>query len=195
MSDDDRSTNYDAGEDGSRKKKPNSVTASNVSMSVYGESNSKLSHTPHDLFIQLNELQGAGDFREWCETARWIRYEENVEEGADRWGRPHVSSLCFHSLLNVRRSLESGVVLLDLEAKDFSHIVYQTVEAVRKFNDPSESTKLSDDLLFRCSATKRSAMKTARRFSELFCSTRTSIRSKTAGATLVCSRKVNRFKV
>jgi Band 3 cytoplasmic domain len=130
MSDDERSTNYDEGDDGSRKKKPNSVTASSVSISV-NDDNSKFDHTPHDLFIQLNELHGAGDFREWCETARWIKYEENVEEGADRWGRPHVSSLCFHSLLNVRRSLDTGIVMLDLEAKDFTHIVYQTVETVR----------------------------------------------------------------
>jgi solute carrier family 4 anion exchanger 2 len=31
-----------------------------------------------------------------------------VEEGADRWGRPHVASLSFHSLLNLRRCLETG---------------------------------------------------------------------------------------
>lgn len=42
------------------------------------------------------------------ETARWIKYEEDVEEGSDRWGRPHVASLSFHSLLNLRRCLETG---------------------------------------------------------------------------------------
>lgn len=60
------------------------------------------------VFVQLDELKGNGDEREWKETARWIKYEEDVQEGTDRWGRPHVASLSFHSLLNVRRSLESG---------------------------------------------------------------------------------------
>lgn len=134
MSDDDHSTNYGDVDDGNQRKKLESVTASSVSINVNDSDNSKFDHTPHNLFIQLNELNGAGEYREWCETARWIKYEENVEEGADRWGRPHVSSLCFHSLLNVRRTLETGVVMLDLEAKDFTHIVYQTVETVRMWS-------------------------------------------------------------
>lgn len=69
-------------------------------------------HSPHEVFVQLDELQGMD---EWKETARWIKYEEDVEEGADRWGRPHVAPLSFHSLLNLRLFLEQGVVLLDLE--------------------------------------------------------------------------------
>jgi len=66
------------------------------------------------VFVQLDELKGTGEEREWKETARWIKYEEDVQEGTDRWGRPHVASLSFHSLLNVRRSLESGEFLKTL---------------------------------------------------------------------------------
>ncbi|XP_031772388.1 anion exchange protein 2 [Apis florea] len=85
-------------------------------------------HSPHEVFVQLDELYGIGEEREWRETARWIKYEEDVEEGADRWGRPHVASLSFHSLLNLRRCLETGVVLLDLEEKDLPGLVYRVVE-------------------------------------------------------------------
>lgn len=106
---------------------------STISINVQSDHDSKFDHTPHDLFIQLNELHGFGDYQEWRETARWIKYEENVEEGADRWGRPHVPSLSFHSLLNVRRCFETGVVMLDVEEKDLPHIVYQTVEMVNFF--------------------------------------------------------------
>lgn len=67
-----------------------------------------IDHSPHEVFVQLDELHVDGDEREWKETARWIKYEEDVEEGADRWGRPHVASLSFHSLLNLRRCLETG---------------------------------------------------------------------------------------
>ncbi|XP_015186567.1 PREDICTED: band 3 anion transport protein isoform X2 [Polistes dominula] len=85
-------------------------------------------HSPHEVFVQLDELHGVGEEREWRETARWIKYEEDVEEGADRWGRPHVASLSFHSLLNLRRCLETGVVLLDLEEKDLPGLTYRMVE-------------------------------------------------------------------
>lgn len=112
---------------------------SDISINVSYQNDSKFDHTPHNLFIQLNELHGSGDYQEWRETARWIKYEENVEDGADRWGRPHVSSLSFHSLLNTRRCLETGVVMLDLEEKDLAHIVYRAVEMVKSFlNSPTK---------------------------------------------------------
>lgn len=67
---------------------------------------------------------------EWKETARWIKYEEDVEEGSARWGRPHVASLSFHSLLNLRRCLETGLVLLDLDEKDLPGVAYRVVEGM-----------------------------------------------------------------
>lgn len=87
-------------------------------------------HSPHEVFVQLDELTGTGDEREWKETARWIKYEEDVEEGSDRWGRPHVAPLSFHSLLNLRRCLETGVVLMDLEERDLPGVAYRVVEQV-----------------------------------------------------------------
>lgn len=86
-------------------------------------------HSPHEVFVQLDELQTNSD--EWRETARWIKYEEDVEEGTDRWGRPHVAPLSFHSLLNLRLFLEQGVVLLDLEERDFPGIAYNVIEMVK----------------------------------------------------------------
>lgn len=68
-------------------------------------------HQPHELYVELDVLHVRGHFREWKETARWIKYEEDVEEGADRWGRPHIASLSFHSLINLRRLIEAGKVI------------------------------------------------------------------------------------
>ncbi|XP_049884910.1 anion exchange protein 2 isoform X2 [Pectinophora gossypiella] len=88
-------------------------------------------HSPHSVFVQLDELlAGADGEQEWQETARWIKYEEDVEEGSARWGRPHVASLSFHSLLNLRRCLETGVVLLDLDEKDLPGVAYRVVESM-----------------------------------------------------------------
>lgn len=48
---------------------------------------------------------------EWEETARWIKFEEDVEEGSGRWGRPHISALAFHSLVELQRGLDKGKAL------------------------------------------------------------------------------------
>lgn len=62
--------------------------------------------------MELDELyEGEGENYEWREKARWIKFEEDVEEGAERWGKPHVASLSFHSLLELRRGLENGTVV------------------------------------------------------------------------------------
>eukprot|EP00088_Acartia_fossae_P070689 TRINITY_DN953_c0_g1_i1.p1 TRINITY_DN953_c0_g1~~TRINITY_DN953_c0_g1_i1.p1 ORF type:complete len:1234 (+),score=432.98 TRINITY_DN953_c0_g1_i1:296-3997(+) len=85
-----------------------------------------LDHTPHNLFVEMDELEQD----EWVEKARWIKYEEDLEADAGRWGKPHVSSLSFRSLINVRKSLENGVMLLDLQEKDLPGVVHRVVEAL-----------------------------------------------------------------
>ncbi|XP_064646030.1 band 3 anion transport protein-like isoform X3 [Lineus longissimus] len=86
-------------------------------------------HSPHDVFVELDELfVGDQNELEWREKARWIKFEEDVEEDAEKWGKPHVASLSFHSLLDLRRCLEKCAILLDLEASDLTSIVSQTVD-------------------------------------------------------------------
>ena len=38
--------------------------------------------------------------------ARWIKFEEKRLEGAERWGKPHVASLSFHSVINLRSIID-----------------------------------------------------------------------------------------
>ncbi|ERL85493.1 hypothetical protein D910_02912 [Dendroctonus ponderosae] len=100
-------------------------------------------HSPHAIFVELSELlrtEGETE-KEWKETARWIKYEEDVEEGVDRWGKPHVASLSFHSLLNLRKCLENGVCILDLEEKDLPAIAYRVSEELFKEDLITESDK------------------------------------------------------
>lgn len=61
-------------------------------------------------FVEMNELTKNGDQMEWKETARWIKFEENVED-CNRWGKPHVASLTFHSLLDLKKGLEKGSIM------------------------------------------------------------------------------------
>ncbi|XP_070499524.1 band 3 anion transport protein-like isoform X2 [Chironomus tepperi] len=112
---------------------------------------SNIDRSPHEVFVQLDELSGLGEDREWKETARWIKYEEDVMEGSDRWGKPHVASLSFHSLLNLRRCLETGVVLMDLEEKDLPGVAYRVVEqmVIEDLIHPDDKASIMRALLLR----------------------------------------------
>ncbi|XP_010794931.1 anion exchange protein 3-like [Notothenia coriiceps] len=66
----------------------------------------------HELFVELNELIVKDHEMRWKERARWIKFEEDVEEETDRWGKPHVASLSFRSLLELRRTITHGKQLL-----------------------------------------------------------------------------------
>ena len=59
---------------------------------------------------------------EWKETARWVKFEEDVEEGGNKWSKPHVATLSLHSLFELRSCMLKGTVLLNLEANDLGQI-------------------------------------------------------------------------
>ncbi|XP_053198678.1 LOW QUALITY PROTEIN: anion exchange protein 2b [Scomber japonicus] len=91
--------------------------------------NRKQDRTPHEVFVELNELtMDKNQEMQWKETARWIKFEEDVEEETDRWGKPHVASLSFRSLLELRKAISHGAVLLDLDQKTLPGIAHQVVE-------------------------------------------------------------------
>uniref|UniRef100_A0A8C4UTZ1 Anion exchange protein n=1 Tax=Falco tinnunculus TaxID=100819 RepID=A0A8C4UTZ1_FALTI len=46
---------------------------------------------------------------------RWIKFEEKVEDGGERWSAPHIPVLPLHSLFQLRTCLQEGKMLLDLE--------------------------------------------------------------------------------
>ncbi|XP_026169497.1 anion exchange protein 2a isoform X2 [Mastacembelus armatus] len=85
--------------------------------------------TPHEVFVELNELViDRNQELQWRETARWIKFEEEVNEETERWGRPHIASLSFRSLLELRKTISHGAVLLDLKQRTLPGIAQQVVE-------------------------------------------------------------------
>ncbi|XP_072254009.1 anion exchange protein 3 [Leuresthes tenuis] len=85
----------------------------------------------HELFVELNELIVEKDHEmRWKERARWIKFEEDVEEETERWGKPHVASLSFRSLLELRRTITHGAILLDLEQNTLPGIAHLVVETM-----------------------------------------------------------------
>ncbi|CAF2962810.1 unnamed protein product [Rotaria sp. Silwood2] len=88
-------------------------------------------HKPHDLFIELDELvtdaektneSGEPVDQGWKETARWVKFEEDVESGG-RWSKPHVATLSLHSLLELRNFISKGSVILDMHADQLPVII------------------------------------------------------------------------
>ncbi|XP_068140193.1 electroneutral sodium bicarbonate exchanger 1 isoform X4 [Drosophila tropicalis] len=83
---------------------------------ILGEDVDDGTHVSHPLFSEMGMLVKEGDEIEWKETARWIKFEEDVEEGGNRWSKPHVATLSLHSLFELRSLLLNGTVMLDMEA-------------------------------------------------------------------------------
>ncbi|KAK1803632.1 hypothetical protein P4O66_021045, partial [Electrophorus voltai] len=76
------------------------------------------------LFTELDELLYVdGQEMEWKETARWIKFEEKVEAGGERWSKPHVATLALHSLFELKTCIEKGTIMLDMEANSLQQIV------------------------------------------------------------------------
>ncbi|XP_064162984.1 electrogenic sodium bicarbonate cotransporter 1-like isoform X2 [Anguilla rostrata] len=79
---------------------------------------------PPQLFTELDELLAVdGQEMEWKETARWIKFEEKVEKGGERWSKPHVATLSLHSLFELKTCIERGTIMLDLEASTLPQLV------------------------------------------------------------------------
>ncbi|NWT75771.1 S4A8 protein, partial [Prunella himalayana] len=80
-------------------------------------------HVPHDLFTELDEIcVKEGEDAEWKETARWLKFEEDVEDGGERWSKPYVATLSLHSLFELRSCIINGTVLLDVRATSVEDI-------------------------------------------------------------------------
>ncbi|KAG1936741.1 sodium bicarbonate cotransporter [Pimephales promelas] len=90
---------------------------------ILGTEDDDEEHIPHDLFTELDELSFRdGNAYEWKETARWLKFEEDVEDGGDRWSKPYVATLSLHSLFELRSCILNGTVMLDMRASTIEEI-------------------------------------------------------------------------
>ncbi|XP_031572132.1 electroneutral sodium bicarbonate exchanger 1-like isoform X2 [Actinia tenebrosa] len=76
----------------------------------------------HQIFAELDEYRVTEEGGVWKESARWLKFEEDVEEVGDRWSKPHVATLSLYSLFELRSCLLHGSVLLDLNASNLEQI-------------------------------------------------------------------------
>ncbi|XP_027882316.1 electrogenic sodium bicarbonate cotransporter 4 isoform X1 [Xiphophorus couchianus] len=98
------------------------------------------------IFTEMDTLQHDGEELEWKESARWVKFEEKVEEGGERWSKPHVSTLTLHSLFELRTCLQTGSILLDLEGYSLPQIVEEIVD--RQIADDLVPPDLKEKIIF-----------------------------------------------
>ena len=77
-------------------------------------------------------------------STRWVKFEEDVEEGGERWSKPHVATLSLHSLFELRNCLMNHSVLLDVEVSSMDDVVQQIVnQPVYSYLTEEQKTKVS----------------------------------------------------
>ncbi|XP_019690512.1 electroneutral sodium bicarbonate exchanger 1 isoform X5 [Acinonyx jubatus] len=100
-------------------------------------------HVPHELFTELDEIcMKEGEDAEWKETARWLKFEEDVEDGGERWSKPYVATLSLHSLFELRSCLINGTVLLDMRANSIEEISDLILDQQELFSDLNDSMRV-----------------------------------------------------
>ncbi|XP_029080774.1 sodium-driven chloride bicarbonate exchanger isoform X15 [Monodon monoceros] len=111
---------------------------------ILGTEDDDEEHIPHDLFTELDEIcWREGEDAEWRETARWLKFEEDVEDGGERWSKPYVATLSLHSLFELRSCILNGTVLLDMHANTLEEIADMVLD------QQVSSGQLNDDVRHR----------------------------------------------
>ncbi|XP_010863422.1 sodium bicarbonate cotransporter 3 isoform X3 [Esox lucius] len=116
-------------EDG--RESPSNDTPSQRVQFILGTEDDDEEHIPHDLFTELDELCFTdGHVCEWKETARWLKFEEDVEDGGERWSKPYVATLSLHSLFELRSCILNGTVMLDMRANTIEEIADMVIDSM-----------------------------------------------------------------
>ncbi|XP_041104240.1 sodium bicarbonate cotransporter 3-like isoform X8 [Polyodon spathula] len=119
---------------------------------ILGTEDDDEEHIPHDLFTEMDELYfREGHEYEWKETARWLKFEEDVEDGGERWSKPYVATLPLHSLFELRSCILKGTVMLDMRANSIDEIADMVIDnmVVSEQLDESVREKVRGALLKR----------------------------------------------
>ncbi|KAM4559687.1 sodium-driven chloride bicarbonate exchanger-like isoform 2-T2 [Odontesthes bonariensis] len=117
-----RSKERDSTADDGRESPSHNTPAQRVQF-LLGTEDGDEEHIPHALFTELDEIcLREGEDAEWRETARWLKFEEDVEDGGERWSKPYVATLSLHSLFELRSCIMNGTVMLDMRANSLEEI-------------------------------------------------------------------------
>ena len=72
--------------------------------------------------IRMCQLLLFGKVLSFVFLCRWLKFEEDVEDGGERWSKPYVATLSLHSLFELRSCIMNGTVMLDMRANSLEEI-------------------------------------------------------------------------
>ncbi|XP_068275070.1 band 3 anion transport protein isoform X2 [Nyctibius grandis] len=105
---------------------PPSVT--DVDLEAGGSRRPVSQRDTHEGYVELHEL--VMDSKKelcWMEAGHWLQLEEDFR-AAGYWGEPHLSFLTYRSLLEIRRALAKGAILLDVAATSLAAIAHILID-------------------------------------------------------------------
>jgi len=79
------------------------------------------------IFIQMNARLAEED-DQWKEVSRWVKFQENVEDGGKRWSKPHVPSCSLSVMSEVKDLLEHQPVILESAATNIQDVVDEVLK-------------------------------------------------------------------
>ncbi|XP_043109085.1 solute carrier family 4 member 1b (Diego blood group) isoform X2 [Puntigrus tetrazona] len=123
----------------------------------------------------------------WQEMGRWAGYEETYDVEAGRWGPSHISYLTFKSLVQIRRTMNTGLIMLDREEKTLSGVIEKVVDALvsKKDIQPGDRDKVLQALMHKQSQSVETQPLTSGMEMEKFSVTEKSDTTGTAEASMV----------
>ncbi|XP_076862125.1 sodium bicarbonate cotransporter 3-like isoform X4 [Brachyhypopomus gauderio] len=125
-----RTKERDSDPEAGERDSPTHDTPSQRVQCILGTEDDDVEHVPHELFTELDELSVKHGNTEWRETARWLKFEEDVEDGGERWSKPYVATLSLHSLFELRSCILNGTVLLDMRATSIEDIADMVIDSM-----------------------------------------------------------------
>ncbi|CAC5404016.1 SLC4A4 [Mytilus coruscus] len=93
------------------------------------------------IFCQLDTLSKKDEEVIWMESARWVKYEEDVEENGKRWSKPHVASVTLHYVLELKTQMSTGAILLDADVKSLPQLADLISEELSKMKTITNNMK------------------------------------------------------
>ncbi|XP_071175193.1 electroneutral sodium bicarbonate exchanger 1-like [Mytilus edulis] len=95
------------------------------------------------VFCQLDLLTKTEEEVVWIESARWVKYEEDVEENGKRWSKPHVSAVTLHYLLELKTQMSTGAIILEADVRSMHELAELISDELAKIRTISKNTQNS----------------------------------------------------
>uniref|UniRef100_A0A673LRU0 Anion exchange protein n=1 Tax=Sinocyclocheilus rhinocerous TaxID=307959 RepID=A0A673LRU0_9TELE len=102
--------------------------------------------------VKMNEsVKNPNQQSYWQEMGRWVGFEETYDVEAGRWGPSHISYLTFKSLVEIHRTMNTGLMMPDREEKTLSSVIEKIVDALvsKKEIQPGDRDKVLQALMHK----------------------------------------------